>query len=155
FSPSGQKFLTLGQKFPEFGTAQVWDAAQGIRPTGRPLDHDWEILAAAFSPNDLMLVTGGGDGLVQLWDAEEGRLLGRPMIHTSGVTAVAFDQRPGLPLQSLALTGCEDGTAWLWTTGLAKQLGAPLRHQGSITAVAFGPGLNTMLTASRDGTARL
>ncbi len=155
FSPSGRRFLTLGQKFPEFGTVQVWESIEGIRRTGPPLNHNSEVIAAAFSPNDLMLVTGGSDGLAQLWDPEVGQLIGKPMMHTSPVTAVACDIRSGLPLQTVALIGCEDGTARLWTSGLAKQLGAPLRHQGPITAVAFGPGLKTMLTASRDGTARL
>jgi WD40 repeat protein/serine/threonine protein kinase/cytochrome c-type biogenesis protein CcmH/NrfG len=155
FSPSGMKFLTHAQKFGEFATAQIWDASQGIRGIGRPLDHDWEVNAAAFSRNELTLVTGSNDGLARLWDAETGRLLGQPMMHTSAVTAVDRGMRGGFPLQERALTGCADGTARLWTTGTATLLGPPLRHQASITAVAFGPGLKTMLTASLDGTARL
>jgi WD40 repeat protein len=155
FSPQGRKFLTLAQEFPNFSAAQVWDGEQGIRRMGRSLDHDWEVNVAAFSHNEMTLVTGGQNGLGLLWDTEEGRPLGYPMMHASPVTAVACGSRGGFPPQELALTGCADGTARLWTTGTATQLGPPLRHQEKITDVAFGPGVKTLLTASFDGTARL
>ena len=48
------------------------------------------VLAADMSPDEKMLVTGGADKALNLWDVTLGRLLGHMQGHTSDIESVAF-----------------------------------------------------------------
>jgi WD40 repeat protein len=164
FSGRASLGLTMhGRELVDSATAQVGDATQTIpwlRRPMLPLMFQGEFNETGIHRFDeLGLITGGRDGLVQLWDIASEEPDSAPMMHTSAVTAVAYGNHVGP--RRLVLAGCADGTAQLWDPVTARQLGAPLRHQGPITAVAFRPDKNTrgdmkaMLTASLDGTVRL
>lgn len=63
-----------------------------------------------FSPNGTILVTGGMDRTVRLWDVATGREIGDPLDgHSADVTGVAFD-----PGGSTMVSWGRDGTARVW-----------------------------------------
>jgi eukaryotic-like serine/threonine-protein kinase len=114
------------------------------------LSHESPVDAAAFSPDGKSVLTGGDDGLVQLWDAESGQPVGQPLNHPGTVFAVAFS-----PDGSSLITGCSDKMARLWHTATGQLIGSPFPHGGEVMAVAFSPDGKTILTGSTDNRAQL
>ncbi len=153
FSPDGKTILTAGDR------ARLWEAAtqKSIWVT---MDAE-PITGVAFSPDGKTFATASMDNIARLWDAATGRALGVPMKHREGVVSVAFS-----PDGRTILTGCCDNTAQFWdvdTTGdrfkgMGPGMGTgkvtPL-HEGPVGAVAISPDGMTMVTGSRDKTARL
>jgi WD40 repeat protein len=79
FRPDNQHLATASRD----GTARIWEVA-----TGKVLlviDHPYDVLSVAYSPNGDMLATGTGAGgieitvsieaIIRLWDANTGKLL--------------------------------------------------------------------------------
>ena len=81
------------------------------------------IHSVAFSPDGRRIVSGGGsNGALQLWDADSGQPVGRPMTVVEGtVTSVAFS-----PDGSRILSGCGDNTVRLWDADTGQPIGQPL-----------------------------
>ena len=111
-----------------------------------PLPSGLACFAMAFSPNGRYLVTGGGNGALQVWDAETGRKVGTLGTHDQDIRGVVFSRDGG----HLA-TSSGDGEVKLWdVTRLDKEYldGKPApRH--TIPARVPGPSLN--MAFSPDG----
>jgi WD40 repeat protein/serine/threonine protein kinase len=113
--------------------------------------HDGSIKAAVFSPDGNLLLTGGLDENVRLWDAHTGmELSSQP---AGAVKAVAFsgDGRE-------ALTGSQDGTVRRWSVQSGRlTLLSTLRHESdrpggeAVFGVGFSARPGTVLTVCQDG----
>jgi hypothetical protein len=55
----------------------------------------------------------------------------------------------------LVATASWDNTARIWDAESGQAIGPAIRHEGWVTHVAFSPDSKWLVTASRDGTARL
>ena len=53
------------------------------------------VLTLAFSPDGAVLATGGASGRVQLWDSENGAVLGEPRIFPHSVRSLGFSEEGG------------------------------------------------------------
>ncbi len=73
------------------GTIFLW-SRNGSRVVGRLTGHDGAVTSLAFSEKGTMLMSGGRDGTVRLWDIPRRRQLGAPFRSGgSAIKAVAFD----------------------------------------------------------------
>ncbi|BBH70363.1 hypothetical protein ACTI_70480 [Actinoplanes sp. OR16] len=87
------------------GRLRLWDLTDGEQLTEPLAGHDGELTAVAATVHEgrLLVVTGGEDGTLRIWD-QAGRLL---VGHTGRITSVAVD---GIQVVSAS----EDGTVRVW-----------------------------------------
>jgi 5-formyltetrahydrofolate cyclo-ligase len=112
------------------------------------VSHHDEVSSVAFSPDGTRLATGGGDGIVSIWDAgtgEEQLRLG----HEQFVLTVAFS-----PGGTRLATGGGDGKARIWDA-VTGELFWEFAHGEWVHAVAFNAHGTSLATGSRDATARI
>ena len=95
-----------------------------------------------FSNDSKTLLTGSTDRTARLWDVATGKLRLPPILHASGVQAVAFsaDDR-------LIATGCRDQAARIWDAATGKLISTPRRLRTAVRFVAFSPDGKTLLTS--------
>ena len=92
-----------------------------VHPLRAILEHQAQVLTAAFSPDGRSMLTGGWDYAARLWDAN-GKPLGDPWQHEAAVGTVMFG-----PDGKRALTLSHAGLAQLWDVTTGKHLGDPFR----------------------------
>jgi eukaryotic-like serine/threonine-protein kinase len=69
------------------------------------------VVSGEFSPDGTQVLTGGYDGVAQLWDRQTGTVLGDPLRHASEAHTAIFS-----PDGDYVLTTSTDKTARLWET---------------------------------------
>jgi WD40 repeat protein/tRNA A-37 threonylcarbamoyl transferase component Bud32 len=148
FSADGNRLLTGSRD----RTARLWDAATG-QSVGSALSHRRPVAAVALSPKGDLMLTGAEDEEVRLWGVAPGAPCLGTLAHEGAVMAVALS-----PDGRLVATGSGEKVR-LWDVR-GKQLG-PFRtrrdeaHRDEIWSLTFSPDGRLLLSAGRDGTARL
>ena len=165
------------------GRALVWfpDSGTGdgklVELVAPGLDHQGPVLAAAFSHDGKLTVTGDLAGAVRVWDAESGKLkatlpaskdrgpINAVAFHPrqSGLVAVASgDKNKDVNTSTLKFNQVPDSPMgrgpwlWKWDAPSGSDATIPLSgHRGPVAAIAFSPDGNRVVTAGTDQTARL
>ena len=97
--------------------------------------HSDDVTDAAFSPDGSMLASSSKDGMIRLWDAEDGSLLRTLTGHTQSVLSIAFS-----PDGTLLVSGSDDRTARLWRVEDGMLLHTINNFtEGRVLRVAFSP----------------
>jgi len=90
----GQRFLSfmlMGGMLDRYPRLRIGSLESGHGWLERSLrGHAGQVLVVAFSPNAHLLVTGGTDGMIQIWDAASGQSLRTLRGHTGAVKSLAF-----------------------------------------------------------------
>jgi len=102
--------------------------------------------AVAISSDGTLIVSGGRDNIVRLWDAATGDLRGQMLGHTAWVTRVAISS-DGRTIVS----GSQDTTVRLWDTKTFALRATLAHHNRSVTGVAFSPDGRLLATTGLDG----
>lgn len=133
-SPARNLMVTCSGK-----VARVWEINDG-RPIGDPILHDGNVIAATFSPDGEMLLTGCEDRSARLWNTKSGQLI-RKVEHTERVCAVAFSPDGKLFATGVGDFGGKDGEAQIWHTQTGKpKFKTPLKHKTlGVSCLAFDP----------------
>jgi WD40 repeat protein len=156
FSPDGK---TLAGACYDV-VARLWDVSSGkeLRTlrVGGPVRasqlgaHYSQTTSVAFSPDGNMLVSGGVDGVVRLWNAATGQEMFQDVGHSGSVTAMAF-ARDGRTV----VTGGQDRAVRVWEAATGKQVLAMTRHEAGVAALACTEDGKTVASAGSDGALRL
>lgn len=154
----------------EDGTLRVWSFDPSMSPASATatgavtsvnlvatLDgHGSAVLSAAMAPAGNLLVSGGLDGTVRVWDPVAGQLLAILEGHTGPVHGVALTANGQL------LASCsQDGTVRQWSIdrvqgGIAtRPIAESHGHSGPVRGVALSADGHILASGGLDGTIRL
>jgi WD40 repeat protein len=131
------------------GMLVSFDLSQKRAPERHKAHEDW-VLAVAASADGKVLVSGGGDRHVKVWNAAETQLLADLIGHEGKVLSVDIS-----PDGRLAASGSEDKSVRLWELPSGRELAVLNGHTGAVRSVRFAPESDLLASASDDGTIRL
>jgi WD40 repeat protein len=118
------------------------------------------VTTLVYSPDSKLLVSGGDDGTVRVWDSETGELRHLLRSHKHKVSAIAFS--PGG--KQLASAGGSlfdrdenggDCSIRIWDCATWRELRRLQGHPTRVTALAFEPHGKLLASAGNDGSIRL
>ncbi|KAF6723161.1 Peroxisomal targeting signal 2 receptor [Oryzias melastigma] len=128
-------------------------------PRGLVSVRSWEwgdgLFDVAWSEtNEHLLVAGGGDGSLQLWDtANQDAPLRVSKEHTQEVYSVSWSPTRG---ENLVVSGSWDHTAKVWDPSLSRSLTTLRGHEGVVYCTIWSPHIpGCIASASGDGTLRI
>ncbi|WP_152052587.1 WD40 repeat domain-containing serine/threonine protein kinase [Tautonia marina] len=105
---------------------------------------------AAFAPDGRTLAAAGRGGIVDLFNSEAARAVGRLVAVGGSIQSVAFSP------DGRTLAGATDDHAvWLWDVDQRRSIAALAGHTNRVWCVAFSPDGRTLASAGRDGSVRL
>ena len=107
---------------------------------------DW-VDTVAFAPNSKLMVSGGRDNCVILWDPRD--ISAAPRIltgHTNWVSAVAVSHD-----NKYVASGSYDNTVRVWDAAKGSCVRVLAGHKAAVTGVAFTPNGGRILSVSLDG----
>jgi hypothetical protein len=141
--PLARSFVVAGNR-----GARVIDADGQVLAV---LPHPARVHRAAFSPNGSLIATAGADGDAIVWRSSGARLrvLPGPADSESNAFDVGFS-----PLSRLLVVASSDGAARVWNVRNGHRESVMPLHTTGVRRARFGVNEDSVLTASRDQTAR-
>jgi WD40 repeat protein/energy-coupling factor transporter ATP-binding protein EcfA2 len=122
--------------------AQIWSAQnQTAEPEMNLIGHGTWVNDVAWSQNDRLVATAGGDGTVRLWMAEPGYEIA-PFTHNLRIRDAELAAQ-----RNLLISGSADDTAKLWDVEKNELLFTFSPNIGTIYSVAWNP-VNQLVAAS-------
>jgi len=112
--------------------------------------HSAAVMAVAWSPDDLWILTASRHNSARVWDSKTGDLQRTLVGHQGSVLAVAFS-----PKGKLVATGSADDSIRLWDTRSGHCLRTLTNHQADVLSLAFSPDGNLLASGGADRKARL
>jgi RNA polymerase sigma factor (sigma-70 family) len=104
------------------------------------LRHGGEVLSVSLSPDDKVVASAGGDGVVRMWDTRTGKEL-RRFEQTDGFTAAAL-----LDAGKTLVGADAAGTLHVWDAATGKELRSWKAHPGRVEQIAPAPAGRSFLT---------
>ncbi len=145
YSPDGTTLATASADF----TATLWDAKTG-KQTVVLRGHREDVTCIAFSPDSKRVITGSYDDTGIVWDAATGKRI--------TPTGAPHQRRPlGRlhPRRPARHHGEREELVLMWDAATGAHVRTFVGHIADIHSIVPSPDGRTMLTGSRDGTARL
>jgi multidrug efflux pump subunit AcrA (membrane-fusion protein) len=156
--PDGPLVVSVGAD----GGALVWDPNLGKKPNKPTVPHNLphpvgvrSVAATPQAAKALLVVTGGDDGKIRIWDvANRDKLPNAPKAepeesHTAAVQAIAISP------DGRFFASAAGRDVFVWDLASAKKLYAlPAEHRDNVTSVSFTP-QDTLVTASKDGSLKV
>lgn len=128
-----------------------------LSPLHTLIDHSRPVLAAAFSPDGRLLVTGSVDRSIKVWDAASGKLQRSFSHHTDIVHCLSFRPRTvvgGEPVPFYCASGSDDNTVRVWQPEIGRMVRIVRGHEGPVFAVTYSRDGKLLFSAGKEGVIR-
>jgi WD40 repeat protein/predicted KAP-like P-loop ATPase len=150
-SPQGRKRVAVGLKD---GTIEIWNLLTETKLLSQQ-GHKSPVWSVAFNHDGSMLVSGGSDRKVRLWDVTSETAItaiDRPSwFHGNYVKSVAFNHDG-----SMVVSGGDDTRVKLWNVTTGQAIDRPSWfHEDFVKSVAFSPDGGKVVSGGRDNKVRL
>jgi WD40 repeat protein len=133
------------------GLFRIWEVGGGTLVNEFRSHSNRTMESLYFSPEGtLMAAVAPWEGLIEIWEREEGICRGFLSGHSGGINTVCFSPE-GLKL----LSASDDGTVRLWNALTGKSLAVLRGHEHWVYTAHFSLEGLYILSASRDGSAKL
>ncbi len=150
----------LADQLDQLPLNQPWSARWALGPRPYPHyvagRHDGPVRAVAVGQRQgrPVIVSGGVDRVVRVWDLDSGELVLGPLTgHSGEVAAVAVGQRQGRPV---IVSGGVDRVVRVWDLDSGELVLGPLTgHSGEVAAVAVGQRQGRPVIVSGDRVVRV
>jgi WD40 repeat protein len=149
FSPDGQ---TLAYNENLDGDIALYDIPSRRTREQRFKGHTWFVPMMAFTPDGRILVSGGADRTIRLWDVTQGREQAVFTNYADGVANLRMS-RDGSNLAFTATAGLQQLTVQETLTG--KVLNTFRGHTKPLSDAKFSPDGRVLISSSWDGTIRV
>ena len=145
---AGKSLKELKEVIPPV-QASLYIAINTVRERYRIQAHE-KLYSATLNQKENMIVTGGLDGTIGLWDLQGNAIIQPFKAHKGGFVSVAFS-----PDGTMIASGSNDNTVRLWDLK-GKPIGKPFKGHGkAVRPVAFSPDGKMIASGSKDSTVRL
>jgi WD40 repeat protein len=144
FTPNGSLLISSSLDM----TVRVWNLNTGSSMVF--LENIPTAKALAVDPAKPLLAVQDYYAGLELWDMEQGLLVGTSPNHTNSVTSINFN-----PQTQWLAAGYEDGSIRLWDVGSNATVRMLWGHNAGVTGVAFNPAGDRLASSSFDGTVLL
>jgi WD40 repeat protein len=121
-------------------------AAPRLSIQGNAAGHDGEVYACAFAADGRTVITGGWDGKIRVWDANECKCQTTIEASKKPISACAIMRDSGR-----FLAGSLDGLLSSWDNQTHQRVSAFVAHGRPISSILIDPSGKLLVTASWDG----
>jgi len=128
---------------------RIWDALTGVE-LQQLNNHTERVNSAAFSHDDIYIVSGSDDKSVQVWIASTGVELQQLNGHSGPVFSVAFSHD-----STHIVSGSADKSVWVWNTLTGAALQKLHGHSDFVRSVAFSHDSTQIVSGSDDKSVRV
>jgi twitching motility protein PilT len=111
--------------------------------------HNHDVNSVAFSRDNRLLASGGGDGTVRIWDVASHQML-LAAEHGAWINSVCF-----APSGQAFASGARDGSVKLWSAENAQLFGSIQAHTQNVSSTAFSPDGRRLASGGGDGHVRI
>jgi WD40 repeat protein len=156
FSPDGKTLVAGGGQMYEnhrrvnIIELRLWDAATGKQTKNLDDRHTQPVRTAVFSLDGKILVTGGEDWGVRLWDTATWEELPRFKGHSGAITRLAYS-----PDGRTLVTASRDSTLRLWDPRTGAERRRLVGHEKDVASFDFAQDGKSLVSLSRDNTIRV
>jgi WD40 repeat protein len=144
--PPTLSFDTLSDQATKYNLSESFPSIVDYRDRIRINPFSGWIESVVFSPNDLILASGGGGSTVDLWDIRTGLKIHSLSGHSDWVRTIGYS-----PDGSLIVSGSADNTAILWNASSGALLQTFTGHSGEVYAVDISSNGSVVVTGASDG----
>jgi WD40 repeat protein len=145
FAPNGRALAVAGAANTH--AIRLLDVATGQMIARLPVSG--AVLSVAFNSDGSMLVSGGTDRVVRLWNVATGKQSGELAGHRGAVYTVAFN-----PAGTEVASGSADRTVQLWNVRTQKGV-QTIAQPDAVFGLAFSPNGRMLASGGADATVRL
>jgi WD40 repeat protein len=145
FSPDGQLIVGSGKQ-----NVILWEATTGNLLKTLESFTDSRTWAAKFSPCGQILITGGTDTTIKVWNVDTGERLKTLSGHLDRIRALAFPPNGGI-----IASGSSDATIKLWDIETGECLCDLMGHHQIVTKLKFSSDGTLLVSSSYDHTIKV